>query len=105
MAVGLHPPTGNRVDNLDAIGLVERRTLGSRDLRNRLVQTVLRERMPDIETHAAKSERLKLSRKADVRDSGESVSIIGKRPSLFTSPMSQMIVSLSGTSGPVKAMP
>ena len=60
MAVGLHPPAGYRVDDLRAIGLVERRTFGPRDLRDRFAKTVLGEGMPDIDAHGAKSRDIEM---------------------------------------------
>ena len=105
MAMRLHPPAGYGVDDLRAIRRIERGTLGSSDLRDRLAQTVLCERVPDIDAHDPKSAMEKFASKAAFRVVGESWSIIGNRPRRRTAPIAQIVCSLSRTSGPVKAMP
>ena len=105
MTMGLHPPAGDGIDNLCAVRAVQRRALGSRDFRNWLAQTVLGERVPDIEAHGAKSATAKLASKAAVRVAGDRWSMTGSRPSRLTSPIREMVCSLSACSGPTKAMP
>lgn len=66
MAVRYHPPAGNAVDQRAAVRQMQNRTLGAFDARDRLVQAVLGEGMPDRGSHGPALSRRALRASADM---------------------------------------
>src|ERR1700722_3022271 len=114
MAVGDHPPGGDRIDDAAAVGGKQISALAARDFHHVRLKRMLGERMPDrrrflrrrfLGHHRPKSLGLNAAANASrnvLLFNGESG---GSRPSRCTRPISQIALSLSGWLSPIKAIP